>query len=330
MKRSHPVPCEPLTIVEGSDGSGKTTLIEAFKDYLPEKTTVVHHGAYLNRPTVMNYYTGPMLQVDHNLLFDRSWLSEPIYATVMRGGANRVPPWCRRMLERIALTRAGAVVVCLRPWEAVLESYQARRGEEYVKDEVRMRAVFDAYVNLEKPTGPPTKLFATQLPTIVVDPTQTDVGTIMERLESARGNLNRGPGIGAWKPGRVVLMVGDRVSQRGRDGLPFISGLTTGCSSWLASQLDAARLGEHQLYWINGFSKTGEELNGAFVERLNPVAVVAMGKEAKKWTDRNVVRTIPRFHVPHPQYWKRFHTGRAYPIINIASDLRRDGYLGDI
>jgi energy-coupling factor transporter ATP-binding protein EcfA2 len=326
--KDHPVPPRPLTIVEGPDGSGKTTLINSLGGIMIDDYDVMHHGAYLDSPSVMNKYMLPMLAIKRAAVFDRSWLSEPIYATIMRGGANRVPPWCRRMLERIALTRAGVVILCLRPFDEIRTSWAARRGEEYVRDEVRLQAVHEAYVALEHPIGGPTKLMATQLPTIVVDPTRTEPGEILARAEAVRGPLNRGPGIGVWKPGGVLL-VGDRVSQRGKDGLPFISGLTTGCSAWLASQLDKARLGEDRLYWVNGYSKIGDELHGGFVDQLQPAAVIALGKEANNWVHHNVVRTIPRIHVPHPQYWKRFHNNKPYPLIKVVADLRHDGLLGD-
>lgn len=322
----------PMTIVEGPDGAGKTTLVKAWHRWLESNgnlSSIVHHGPYLNETAIMGMYLRPMVTNPHMLLMDRSWLSEPIYAAAMRHGINRIPSWQRRMLERVALGRSAVVVLCLRGYDELVISYSARHAQEYITGEPRLRQIFNAYLNPEQPSGSAHKLFATQLPLITVNPTRYQPDKIWQRVEARRPAQNLGPGIGHWSPGKSVLLVGDRVSPRGQEGLPFVSSFAAGCSAWLAAQLDAAAVSERQLYWINAHTQDGASTNPRFLEYLRPAAIIALGREAYQWVERYGVtcHQPPSFIVPHPQFWKRFKHQQRYPLHDVFDELRRTGIL---
>lgn len=129
-----------------------------------------------------------------------------------------------------------------------------------------------------------------------------------------------GPGLGAWAPGRVTLLVGDRPGPAWRSRLnwPFISGLRSGCSAWLAGQLESAGVPEQQLYWVNAADQHGTPTDGTFVAALRPQLVVALGQHAATWCEAVCLAGFEQVH--HPQHWQRFHAGHKYRLTQL---LRR-------
>lgn len=138
-----------LIIVEGPDGSGKTTLAKRVTAIARCKAAVSRHGAYPGEEIIaLRYLKDVMWAVDHPrelLVMDRSWISEPIYGAAARGGACRVSDNERYVIEQAALTCGAAVVLCLPPFEACRASWVARLAGEYVKKEAQLRAVWDGY-----------------------------------------------------------------------------------------------------------------------------------------------------------------------------------------
>jgi hypothetical protein len=135
-----------------------------------------------------------------------------------------------------------------------------------------------------------------------------------------------GPGLGAWRPGAVALLVGDRPGPGWRGARlpnwPFISALRTGCSGWLAQHLEDASVGEHQLYWINamGPGPAAEETDPAFLDELRPRVVVALGRNAAAWC-RTHCGAFEQVH--HPSHWQRWHAGQRYMLGRLLSKALR-------
>lgn len=144
------------------------------------------------------------------------------------------------------------------------------------------------------------------------------------RSSPGSGLAPGGPGAGAYGAGRVVL-VGDRPGPGwgGRmPNWPFISGLRTGCSAWLAEQLEAAGIGEEQLYWFNAYDQDGTPTDVRSVEalplwRTTATLTVALGRNAARWCEASGWRYA---EVHHPQFWKRFHARHSYRLVSV---LRR-------
>ena len=145
-----------------------------------------------------------------------------------------------------------------------------------------------------------------------------DPAELLGRIRAVR-QANGGTGLGAWRPERVALLVGDRPGPRwGARSLnwPFISALNSGCSSWLAEQLEAAGVREEQLYWVNAYDLSGVMSDLSFISRLKPVVTVALGKNASGAVHAHTKHYV---EVHHPQYWKRFHSKERYHLIKILT-----------
>lgn len=298
-----------VTIFEGPDCCGKSTLI----DKLMKAGAAQRQLHFDNAPGVgmelISQYLKPLQtqrpDVKH-LVYDRSWLSEPIYGRVMRAGADRIGIAGQRYLERLAFARRAVVVMPGATLAQCAQRYAARKSLEYLDSEAKLRAMYDLYAQLGQRTA---------LPAFIAEPDVTPT-RLMERLAAERPAANAGPGIGHWAPGRVTLLVGEQTNDlsRAEGELPFVDrhNRTTGCSFWLAYQLEQWGVSERDLYWINALDRKNVSAPPDFLAALQPRRVIALGKVAERWCQR--VARVKHEAVEHPQYWKRFRHHEAYPL----------------
>lgn len=145
--------------------------------------------------------------------------------------------------------------------------------------------------------------------------------TLMARVKNATPPANIGPGGGAWRPGEVVLIVGDRPNTQKtgalKHRLPFISFYNTGCSMWLAKQLDEAEVPEEKLYWINSYDCNGVRTSDEFIKELKPKAVIALGEKAGAWCKDAKVKYET---IRHPATQMLHHAKEDYRLKSVLRD----------
>lgn len=136
-----------LTIFEGPDGGGKTTLANRwFQNW---ECTAFNHGPYLNR-TGDEIAAAYLHDVEHfkvslrHVIMDRCWISESIYGPAARG-KNRLDERQRLFLEQAAHEANGIVIICLPSFEACKKAYLARKELEYLEDETVLQRVWNGY-----------------------------------------------------------------------------------------------------------------------------------------------------------------------------------------
>lgn len=303
-----------LIIFEGPDGAGKSVAAAAVASSLD--VDVTHHGPYVGEDVIGQRYLdsmAPALSKRRHVVMDRSWLSEPIYGAVFRGGANRITATHARMLQRCALARDAIIVLCLPPLETCLANYRKRKEVEYLDNEDQLREVWHLYNKFAAPGG---------LDVLRYDYTKATSAALtadLRRVVTSRVP-NDGPGVGSWrKPNQVALLVGDQMGKRifdGRDStpeVPFVSFSRAGCADWLTQQLEDAGVPETDLYWINARAADDSITDAKFICTLQPRRVIALGDVAAKWCKRELRSKF--IEVSHPQFWKRFHMREAYPLI---------------
>lgn len=152
------------------------------------------------------------------------------------------------------------------------------------------------------------------LPVVRHDP-EAGLPSVLEKLAAFKLQPNIGPGAGAWRPRQSLLLVGDRPNSL-RHGelkhrLPFVSMHNSGCSLWLAEQLEAAGIPEEALYWINAFDHLDRPTPFDFLAELQPRVIVALGANAARWCQQ---ADVAYHQVAHPQHHKRFHGDEAYAL----------------
>lgn len=313
-----------LTIFEGPDGGGKTTLAREYAEQTGAR--YVHFGPLPNvRSGLARLYAEAMLPAVlgyQPVVFDRSWLSEQPYAIAFRGGRDRLHATAQRMLERLAFRCGAVVVLCRPPLDAVLQTYEQRKREEYLKTKKQLAQVYRYYDRHALDSHLP--LIEYNYREHLSESISTTANTLKEVVHIHRSPLHDVLYQTAGRLDARVMLVGDSFAQPGNDDpfyqWPFASFSLMGCSQWLTQQLDAARIREHQLLFANADSlphHTVLGFRGAIVA-LGDVAAaklkyhLAMGMD----DERKQIRECP-----HPAYWKRFHPHSPYPLIKLLRTL---------
>lgn len=296
-----------MLIFEGADGAGKTTLINALKEQVPN-AIVASHGPYPDLSSNQLFEQYFDLMVAHqqkSLIFDRSWLSEGIYGSVIRKNC-RLDDSQLRMLERACLGMPCTWVFCEAPSRIQFQNWQT--SDQYVESPVLFNEIRDRYRQAKA-------LFNhTAHKVISYNYAEDKQEEMLSMLVWALQLENPGPGAGNFQS-RTILILGDQVnSKAGVPGWPFISKSRQGCSHWLAQQLEHDNIEESELYWVNvndPKSKWPADHKPKWLEKLAPRKVIALGDRAKEilyhydWD-------VPVYAIPHPQYHKRFNSKIKY------------------
>lgn len=300
--------CQPLVILEGPDGAGKTTLAKRVADDLDARYVHLPQLPHVKQGLFRVYVEAmlPALLGYQAVVMDRCWLSEQPYGQVYRPTeGQRVDYLDTRMLERLAMRCAATVIHCRPPLEACLASYRSRKGEEMLKSEAQLAEVYALYGKV-----------TTDLPSVhydYTDPVSKDFSGF-PHPQLTRPHCTYWASAGSLDA--KVLLVGDSFAEpKNEDPLyqwPFASHSEAGCSRWLTRLLHEARVQENQLLWVNADQ----------VEALTALSqgrqVVALGKVAG---DALSARGIPHRSVSHPQYHKRFGNSKPYPLIQLLKEL---------
>lgn len=294
-----------LTIFEGPDGGGKSTLALAYATAIGAR--YVHFGPLpqVGRGLARMYVEAmlPALLGYQDVVFDRSWLSELPYGNAFRGGRLRLGLADVRMLERVAMRCDAAVVLCLPDVETCLATFRARRGKEMLEREDQLRQVYMAYVNQ-----------LTALRTTYYDRDRDRPEDVIQDLLEYRAQhpprTHRLAQPTAGNRLARVCIVGENFAEvKDLDPLiqhPFVSFSGAGCSRWLAEYLAGQGICESQLSWANAdLDLTRGQLDLAATE------FVALGAVAGEALDR---AGRPYCVVPHPQHQRRFNHHEDYDL----------------
>lgn len=134
----------PLIIIEGVDGSGKTTLIDELAHVAPDDTRVKHCGPLQTHPLV-EYEWGLHDYVPgsgQTILCDRWHVGELIYGPLYRG-QSQLTPAMRRHVELFLASRGALRLYMDTPYDVVAARI-ARRGEDFLQPH-HLHLVMDFY-----------------------------------------------------------------------------------------------------------------------------------------------------------------------------------------
>jgi hypothetical protein len=298
-----------ITIVEGPDGAGKTTLVDDLYFRAGGMVGRLHQGPYYNDVLKETLTTvSRAMERDAHILCDRLHLGERIYGPVFRE-ADMLKDRGQRVLER-ALLGLGEVVqvICYPPYDPhVKEAWLAREQIEMLESLGQLERVYRLY-----------KTQWSMLPTVSYDWTQQSVDWLVEEMEAIRSPANPGPGVGWYGSDKegTVLIVGERCNPlKVGTQLPFVS--VEGSSGWMSDQIPD--IDERQLYWINALTPDGQPEHPGFIEEMQPKGIIALGSVASTWL-REAGYTHER--IDHPSYHRRFRNGETYPLQETIHAIR--------
>lgn len=313
--------CGQLVIIDGCDGTGKTTLVDKMMERL-DGSIYVHHGAYKHVtdgfPRLCFESMLPALVGGVPLVMDRCWLDEPIYGAAYRNGKNRLGRIYERMLHRAALRAGVGLIICDPGWDRVVESFRARQAEEYLDNEQQLRAVYDGFQSFQA-TGLMRDWYdhgcvydyrSDTFAPACVDQNPANI-PIPHALQYQSAGNRQAP---------VVIVGEDFGEHKNQDSffqLPFISFSQSGCSYWITEQLELGGILERQLMWVNAdqLEDVGDAVVLGLMDRNR--LIVALGQEAgKKLKQLGVNHT----QIGHPQHHKRFHFDQEYDLVPVIKN----------
>jgi thymidylate kinase len=135
-----------IIIIEGPDGSGKTTLANQLSKQTGYK--IIHRvqpKTEEEKAIMMGEYL-QTIRSGKNMIFDRCWYSEMVYGPVMRDASVIGYPQMYD-LER-QLSKAGAMIIYCTDSKAALWSRCQDRGEDYIVDRTTFDKICDGFDQL--------------------------------------------------------------------------------------------------------------------------------------------------------------------------------------
>lgn len=134
-----------IIILEGPDGSGKTTLANKIKDQTGFMLLHRSHQTDSNAESLFDEYA-QVIKAGKNCIMDRGWYSEMVYGPVMRGGSAITYPQMYE-LERLLAKNGALIIHCTAP-EATLWKRCLKRGEDYVTKKDTFHAICNGFDTL--------------------------------------------------------------------------------------------------------------------------------------------------------------------------------------
>jgi hypothetical protein len=135
-----------VIILEGCDGSGKTTLAGALMRKRGFNYNVVKTGPpkpdYDVAVAYLDAIYAALSKLDRTL-FDRLHLGEKIYGPLLRG-EDRMGKDGLATIERVIAAHDVALVICCPPWDALVAGWRSK--DDLLKNETQLRHVYDAYL----------------------------------------------------------------------------------------------------------------------------------------------------------------------------------------
>lgn len=140
-----------IYIVEGPDGSGKTTLVKKIQES-NRNVRVMHFGAPTTDEEALNYYkvyAKAIASKDENevLVFDRSWYSDMVYGPVMRNREEMSQEHADMLSAMVVASGGGIIIYCTAPIKT-LWSRCMHRGETYIESQVQLQQISVGYANI--------------------------------------------------------------------------------------------------------------------------------------------------------------------------------------
>lgn len=138
-----------IIIIEGPDGSGKTSLAEKISKQT--RYPIIHRTqpkSEEEKKLMMGEYL-QLIRSNKNCILDRCWYSEMAYGPVMRDASVLSYPQMYELEELLAKT--GAILIYATGPKAALWQRCQRRGEEYITSRDNFNAIcenFDAIMNV--------------------------------------------------------------------------------------------------------------------------------------------------------------------------------------
>ena len=297
-------------VIEGTDASGKSSLIAELQKQLGADIELFHKGRpeIESRRWVLEEYAiklSSSYSLSKTFLSDRWHWGEVTYAPLKRPHTNTdgygllgVAGW--RWVELFLLSRGVAQFWLYQPLDVISKRLQDR-GDDFVSVE-ELSQILDNYAHAAKQTASlmtlcPDSESLSDLPELAASMIR-----IAQDREQAVKKISKHIGyIGSPTP--QVLLVGDKRNDKTVTSLPFMP-VNSNSGDYLLSCLPDP-------FWKSVGVINGDDINGKPLQQLwtslGSPKIVALGRMAEKHLKLSGFEESTYSVVAHPQYVRRFH-----------------------
>jgi hypothetical protein len=299
-------------VIEGTDASGKSSLIAEIQKQLGANVELFHRGRpevesrrWVLDEYVINVSNSYSLNRDKAHLSDRWHWGEVTYAPLKRPhtdtdgfGLLGVAGW--RWVELFLLSRGITQFWLYQPLDVISQRLQDR-GDDFVSVD-ELSQILDNYTKASKETASCLTLCPDSDSFSVLPELAASVIRIAREREQEANKLSKHVGyIGSPNP--QVLLVGDKRNDKTVTSLPFMP-VDSNSGDYLLSCLPDP-------FWKTIGIVNGDDINGKPLQllwqALGHPRIVALGRMAEKFLKISGFTDADYNVVPHPQYVRRFH-----------------------
>jgi hypothetical protein len=203
----------PLIIVEGVDGSGKSTFTQSLSLLTPDGTRNMHCGPIRKHP--LEEYVIPLVRYrprEDWVICDRWQVGEMVYGPLYRG-ESKISPAVNAYIELFLRGKGAYRLIMGTPFNVVQQRLQ-KRGEDFLKPQ-HVRVVMDFYDEYRDTYGWDRVPFG-------YNPTKYPPGVILNAqmlAESAFNRLQLNPTYVGYSSPDILFVMPDEIAN-GPAGLP--------------------------------------------------------------------------------------------------------------